>query len=557
MNILPIAMKIRGKLIFAPHLEKFSKNPTSTQSELLLKIVKENQDTAFGKDHNFSEIHSIADFQKNVPIQEYKDLLPYVERHKKGEKHVLTMEEPAIYALTSGSTGKPKYIPITPSFIKEYSNISTLWLYNILRDHPHVYDGDIFAVMPPPTSEKTAGGTPLGTISGYIQKNLPSFVLSHYVVDEEYLRGVTGHDDLYYIWMRLGMEADVTLMIIINPATHLLLAKKGNEWCEDILKDIEEGTLKKDVKIPAKTRQLIESKLQPNPKRAAELRKIYKKNGCLYPKDYWPNLAVSVCWKSGSMATFLPQLPQYYGEVAVRDLGLSATEARICTPLQDEGAHGVLTVDNNFFEFIPEEHLGEENPPVVLTDELKIDHNYSVIVTPLNGLYRYNLNDIIRVVGYYNKTPLVEFIHKGKGYSSLTGEKLSEWQIMRAVHDCSRELDLPIDIFLAYGDTAEPQHYVFCVGFKHKPNEGKQQLFLDTVDEKLQKFNIEYKKRRGTGRLGAPEMQLIDGLKIQETYHQIKLSQGFHDSQMKFPALITDYNNHDFEELKKNGMVKH
>jgi hypothetical protein len=555
MNFVSLAMKLRGGLIYAPRLERITKHPDETQEKFLHDLIAANVNTVFGHDHHFDQIRTIDDFRRQVPIQGYADVKPYIERMKAGEKNVLTAEDPEIFALTSGSTGEPKFVPITKSFIDQYSSIATAWMYYILRDHPAAYAKRIFSPQPPPTDDKTAGGTPIGTISGYIQQHLPSFVRARYVLFPEYNRGVTEYEDLYYLWMRLGIEADVSMVILVNPATHILLARRGDEWRDEIIADIEKGTLSHRVGMPAETRALVESTLKPNPARATELRQIIQRTGHLYPKDYWPNHAVSVCWKSSSMSTFLPQLPEYYGEIPVRDLGLSATEVRVCTPVQDEGAHGILNIDGGFFEFIPEEKIGTEHPKTLLANELSVDQNYAIVVTPLNGLYRYNLNDVVRVVGFYNRTLLVEFVHKGQGYSSLTGEKLSEWQVLKAVNDTARELDFPIEMFLAHGDAHSEPRYQFYVGFQDRLQTEQQNYFIDTVDRKLSELNMEYENRRHTGRLGPCALRMIDGKKVQEAYHTLKLSQGFHDTQMKFPVLITDYNQRDFAALQAQGVL--
>ncbi|MDP3970087.1 MAG: GH3 auxin-responsive promoter family protein [bacterium] len=555
MNVISLAMNLRGKLIFEPHLEKYSKKPAETQTVLLLKLVEENKDTEFGKDHNFESIKSVEDFRKNVPIAEYKDLFPYVERLINGETNILTHDEPVLFALTSGSTGVPKHIPITPTYVKDYSNVATLWFYNIIKDHPTAYDGKIFSPMPSPSDEKTKGGIPLGTISGHVQKNLPGFVLSHYVLKEDYLRGIEDYETIYYVWARFGIEADVSTSIMVNPATHILFAERGNDFREDIINDIETGKIKADLPIPEETRTLIESTLKPNPTRAAELRKIVAEKGELMPKDYWPNQVLVVCWKSSSMGTFIPHLKRYYGNVAVRDAGYSGTEGRYCTPLQDDGAHGVINGDIYFYEFIPEANMDDDNPPVLLAHEVELDRNYSLIITSANGLWRYNVNDVVRIVGYYNKTILIEFIHKGQGYSSLTGEKLSEWQVLKAVHDIADEMNLEVRMILVKGEKQELQHYNFYVGFTETPSPSEQTQFAHRVDVSMQDMNIEYKKRRDTDRLAPPQLIIIDGKKVHDAYYSLKKSHGLHDAQMKFPVLITDYNDKDFNELKKQGIL--
>lgn len=112
-----IVVKGNGSL---HHLEKSSLNPMEENEKLLRKILRKNADTEFGKQHGFSEIKSIEDFRRNVPVSVYDDYAPLIERVKNGEKNILTSSKILGYSRTSGSSGVPKYIPATSDSIKAY-----------------------------------------------------------------------------------------------------------------------------------------------------------------------------------------------------------------------------------------------------------------------------------------------------------------------------------------------------------------------------------------------------------------------------------------------------
>ena len=102
--------------------KKWLENPEKTQTNWMQKLVLEAQNTAFGKDHGFSEIKSYEDFKKHVPVRDYEDLKPYVERVVKGEPDILWKGKPLYLAKTSGTTSGVKYIPISKESIHNHIN---------------------------------------------------------------------------------------------------------------------------------------------------------------------------------------------------------------------------------------------------------------------------------------------------------------------------------------------------------------------------------------------------------------------------------------------------
>ena len=122
-------------------------------------------------------------------------------------------------------------------------------------------------------------------------------------------------------------------------------------------------------------------------------------------REVWPDLCVIACWKGGSVGTYLKKFARYFpDDVAIRDLGYLSSENRGSIPLTDAGISGPLSIATNFFEFLPEDHPGTPGPEDLLTvDQLEEGKSYYIYVTTLAGLYRYDMNDIIQVMGYYEK----------------------------------------------------------------------------------------------------------------------------------------------------------
>lgn len=555
MNIFSLAMRMLGRIKYAPKFEKETKDPIGTQEELLLDIINKNEDTVYGKKHKFNEIENVSDFKKNVPLNNYSDLLPYIEKMKKGKKNILTAEPTLLFALTSGTTGEPKYISLTESYIEGYQKTTQTWFYYLVKDHPGYFNGKLF--IPPSTFEgkDTEGGIPVDTISGHILKKLPSMIRKKYILSAEDLRGCKDYEAKYYLMMRLSIEEDVSAIAMANPATLLLLCRKGDEYRKEIVDDIRHGKVNSSFNINNKTRENINKRLEPNPERAEELERIIADKGRLLPKFYWKNLSSIGLWKGGPLAAYLPQMSEYFNNVPIRDSGYSATEGRFCTPVDDENSDGVLAVNNIFFEFVSEEDGGSDNPKTLLADELELDKNYYVIITTLSGLYRYRMNDVVRVTGWYNKTPKISFQHKGEGVSSIVGEKISEWQVLSALDDTRKRTELPLNFALVKAETEEKPFYKFYASFKRALEEGEKEIFLRSIDESLQAYNMEYKKRRESQRLEFPRLEEIDGDKFNYKYHNYRLKNGAYEVQIKTPCLITNYNEKDFNNMKKEGII--
>src|SRR5260370_29159700 len=117
-------------------------------------------------------------------------------------------------------------------------------------------------------------------------------------------------------------------------------------------------------------------------------------------------------------------------------------------PLTDGTPAGTLDITSHYYEFIPESEGDSPNPTVLGAHELQEGGRYFILLTTAYGLYRYHIHDLVRVAGFFNKTPLIEFLSKGAHFSSLTGEKLSEYQVTQAMTQLLRELDLS---FTSYG----------------------------------------------------------------------------------------------------------
>jgi hypothetical protein len=186
--------------------------------------------------------------------------------------------------------------------------------------------------------------------------------------------------------------------------------------------------------------------------------------------------------------------------VTIRDHGLSASEGRMTITLQDETPAAPLDITSHFFEFIPESEIDSSNPAVLLAHELQPGECYSVLLTTSCGLYRYDIQDVVRCTGFVGTTPLVEFLHKGAHIANITGEKLTESQVVEAVLGASKAFGLSLSGFTLTPVWGEPPRYHLLIEQGDLPANGAKPL-ADEVDRRLMAINCEYDDKRRTARL--------------------------------------------------------
>ena len=503
----------------AARFEQATRDPVAAQQRKLLEIVRANQGTEYGRAHGFAKVHDLLSYQAAVPIVSYDEIRPLVERMARGEHGVLTAEDPVMFAQTSGTTGKSKLIPVTPSCRgRDHADQMRVWLHHAQCAHPRIFRGKILSLVSPAVAGRTEAGIPYGSTSGMMYRDMNPLVRRSYVVPYEVFE-IADYEATYYAVMRLGLAADVTLLATANPASVQKLVDTADGRADALLRDLHDGTLDRELAIEPRIRRRIEQRLRPDRERARRLEEARaKRAGRLLPADFWPNLELIACWKGGTVGATVERFPEWFdpdqrGMPSVRDWGYLSSEARGSIPLSDEGAAGVLTVATNVFEFVPEDEVDArpEEPKTwrfLGVDGVEVGRRYYVFLTTPSGLYRYDINDVIEVVGHHQRTPLVCFCRKGRGMTSLTGEKLSENQVIDAMTNAAKALDLTVEHFRAEPD-ADNTRYVFKVELEKPFPEEQTEALLERVDELLCEGNLEYKAKRSSGRLNAPVLQVM------------------------------------------------
>jgi hypothetical protein len=270
------------------------------------------------------------------------------------------------------------------------------------------------------------------------------------------------------------------------------------------------------------------------------LASILERDGLLLPSRVWPDLEVLSIWKGGPMKFYLDKLPEKYGNVKLRDFGYMASEGRGTIPLNDDGAGGVAALSSHFFEFVPEADEGKSDKSYLTLDELEQGKRYYIHFTTAAGLYRYNINDLMEVVGFEAQTPILQFVQKGMGISSITGEKLTEEQVTVALEYAIRQHGLAqIEHFILAVQLADTPYYSGFVESKTELPESVLNGLARTIDLSLQLQNVEYKDKRQSLRLGDLRLQPVNPGTFMKLRQQ-KVLEGSPEAQVKIPFLTNN-----------------
>ena len=178
-----------------------------------------------------------------------------------------------------------------------------------------------------------------------------------------------------------------------------------------------------EFELPETIRQTERKRLQANPTRARELENIVSQTGHLRPKDVWPELGLVGNWTGGSVGAYLRHYPEYYGQPAIRDIGLIASEGRMTIPVEDNTPGGILEITSSFFEFVPVGEIDSPKPTVLESHELQEGQDYFILLTTSSGLYRYNIYDVVRCVGWHEKTPPLGVSEQGEQFLKSDGRE--------------------------------------------------------------------------------------------------------------------------------------
>lgn len=421
-----------GALASRRRFESATRDPVTAQREVLRRILRAGAPSDFGARHGFAGIGSVDDYRRAVPITTYDALEPEVLRAAEGARNVLTGQPVICFEPSGGSSGANKLVPYTQGLLREFAAATQPWVYDLLARRPALRNGRAYWAVTPParTARRTAGDIPIGMEhdTDYFPA-IARLLLDRVVGTPRALSQAGDVDTWRYLTLRtlLGMH-DLAFISVWSPTFLTLLATALDEQFERLVHDLATGTF--SVPMDDALRATLGQALPARPRRAAELRRRF---GRRPPDDLgavWPMLAVISCWTHAHAARALPPLRARFPRVELQGKGLLATEGVVSIPLCDASGP-VAAVTSHFLEFLP-----ERGGDALGAHELASGATYDVLLTTAGGLYRYRLHDLVRVDGWYHRTPILTFVGRSDHTSDLSGEKLTsafaEWVLQDA-----------------------------------------------------------------------------------------------------------------------------
>jgi hypothetical protein len=493
--VMSAAMHLYGRQYWRP-LDQAAGRPGDSQRRVLAGILCANRDTAFGRAHGFAAIRTPADYARQVPVQHYELLRPYVERQRRLNQPALTAEAPMFYAQTSGSTGEPKYIPITASTFEANRREQKVFSYLQHRACPEAFAGRTLGIMGAAVEGRLDSGHAVGSVSGHLYQSMPGFVRARFVVPPD-VSTITDYEMKYLLILRLALETpDISYMGAPNPSSFLRLATLLETHREGLMRSLATGVFDGLDRLDHKVRAAVAGRITAQPARAAALDAL----PALTFANVWPQIALVTTWTGGSCGIALSSLRTQLPEKArVMELGYQSTEFRGTFALGAETPGGLPPLHHHFFEFVEEEAWDMQRPDFLTLEQLQPGRRYQVVVTTAAGLYRYFMNDLVEVTGRHRETPLLRFIQKGKGVTNLTGEKLYESQVIDAVQCVARDRGVASSFFFMIADESAGGYRLYVESAHATPADDR--TFAAAVDTHLGSRNIEYYAKRASGRL--------------------------------------------------------
>ncbi len=507
----------------------------TVQQAILRDLVDAHGRTRFGRDHSLSRVRSLEDLRKAVPLCDYSYYQPYMRDVLAGQYDALLPggDPPLMFSMTSGSTGEPKYIPVTRRFLADVRRGWNVFGIRLLEDHPDAWLRPILQISSPMREQESPTGLACGAISGLLARMQKRIVRRMYVADP-LAASLADPRAKYYTLLRTSMEQDVAFITTANPSSTLKLIETGQQHVEGLLRDLREGRCRPPGCEDLTDR--LKRRLRPNPALAGKIEGDIQRDGALLPGHFW-NLSFLANWTGGTLGLYLPRLRKLFGNVPIRDIGLLASEGRFSIPLSDNTPAGPADITSALLEFIPAEARDQDSPETLWAHELEPGREYFLVFSNWTSLMRYNLDDRIRVVSMDSGCPEIEFLCRGQRTSSITGEKITEKQVVEAMRRAGTDCGFSPERFCLQGCFDRTPYYLLRVEVEE---DSLGRKLCEAFDGRLWELNIEYASKRKSGRLGPVRLQNVPAGHFESAeIHNIQQRRG-RSEQYKHQYLLTN-----------------
>lgn len=441
MSIKSIAAKLFAKKIYK-ETQAWATNPVASQKAVFKDLIQQAKDTNFGIDHHFDTIKTVEDFAKQVPIRDYEDLKPYIEKVVKGEENILWKGKPLYFAKTSGTTSGAKYIPLTkesmPFHIQAARNAILHYIHETGK--ADFVDGKMIFLQGSPVLEEK-NGIQFGRLSGIVAHFVPKYLQKNRMPSFE---------------------------------TNCI-----EDW-ETKIDAIVQETLNEDMAvisgIPSWVQMYFERLEQKGGKKVGEIFKnfnLFIYGGVNY-EPYRAKFENLIGRKVDSIELF----PASEGFFAYQDS-------------QKEKGMLLLLKAGIFYEFVKSDEFYTDKPRRYTIGEVELGVNYVLIISTNAGLWGYNIGDTVQFTSLKPYRVIVS--GRIKHYISAFGEHVIGSEVENALKEAMEGTIARVNEFTVAPqinpDSGLPYHEWF-VEFENEPEDMKS--FAEAIDNAMRKQNIYY-----------------------------------------------------------------
>jgi hypothetical protein len=538
-NFLPaltaVARMIKANFIWKTH------RVVEVQEQFLRRLILHHQKTVIGQNYQLNEIKTVAQFQERIPILPYASYETYLDRIARGEHNVLTSDPVVYLTLTSGSTGKKKLIPTTrrsQNIVQRATLTSIGFLSDALRQQGQEF-GKLLLTNSTQLWGQTPGGIQYGPASAGVLR-MDHRLYQQFFANPYLTLQVSDTLARQYVCLLFalgepamrGMLANFP-MLILQTCTYL------EEYAEDLIQDLDKGTLAPWLNLEPEVRAKLERCCSAKPERAAQLRQILKAKGRLTPQLAWSKLAFIAAARGGTSDFYFERFPTYFGDIPSWGAVYSSAEGMFSIYHKLNEDSSILAIESGFFEFIPKEQWHVEQPKTLLPSEVKVGEQYRILITSYGGFYRYDIGDVVEVVGFYNQAPLIVFRHRQGGLISSTTEKTTESHVTQVMQTLQRDFVLTLEDFcITLSETEFPARYLVNIELTSGVKLHNPHAFLKSFDDKLQATNTHYGISRQAV-IPPPRLRILRHGSF-SLLRQRQVQKGIPASQLKFPHITED-----------------
>ncbi|XP_076957472.1 jasmonoyl--L-amino acid synthetase JAR4-like [Bidens hawaiensis] len=469
--------------------EALTKDAKRVQTETLKKILEENSEAEYLKKWGLDGKTDPERYSSCVPLVTHKDLEPLIQQIADGSPHpILTGKPITTITLSSGTTqGRRKFVPFNDELTETTMQIFRTSYAFRNREFP-IRNGKALSFIFGSKQFKTKGGLLAGTATSNVYrseqfKKTMKEMHTPCCSPDEVIFGPDFHQSLY-CHLLCGLIFHDEIQVISSTFAHSIVHSFRTfelVW-EELCSDIKTGTLSARITVPT-IRTAMAKILKPDPELAD---KIHEK--CLTLTNWYgliealfPNVKYIYGIMTGSMEPYLKKLRHYAGGIPLLSADYGSSEgwigANVNPTRPPEMATFAVLPNIGYFEFLP---LRDYDPrPAGLTD-VEVGQEYEVVVTNFAGLYRYRLGDVVKVVGFHNSTPELQFVCRRNLMPTINIDKNTEKDLQLSVEAAAKLLTaekLEVVDFTSHVDlSSEPGHYVI---FWEVSGEASDDVFQD------------------------------------------------------------------------------